>query len=156
VKEDSFVGAAAVGVIGALLSLVFAMLDRRNEELLRSAEDVLLALEEQAMFRGALFTPAQRHRRWPFGMRAETLPDGLELPLGLRMRSAEERRLRGKRLADAPVHQDGLRRQFREVTGIGLDGASPYRFGFWLPAVQWMVAVGFLLAAIACLLAGKA
>lgn len=148
-REGMYMGAAAASLLGAFLAAIFFLLDRRNEELLRESEDLLRTLEEEALFRDAHFTPPQRSRRWPLGLPAEQLPVQ-ELPLGLRRRSDAERRLRAAALDGAGG--DGWLRAFRLRIGLGLDGLSPYRFGFWLPAVEALVCAFLLVAAVAFLL----
>jgi hypothetical protein len=156
VKDGYLLGAAAVGALAAALAGVFLLLDRRNEELLRASEDLLRALEEQALFGEETFAPPPRPRRWPLGLAAETLPEGTALPLGLRLRTGRERALRAAALAGDRSPRPGawLLRAVRQGAGIGLDGQSPYRFGYWLPAIQIAVGAAFLAAAIACLAIG--
>jgi hypothetical protein len=137
--QQHWLAGTAAGLFGMLLSVVFLLLDRRNEELVRASEDLLHELEKQAIFGDAKFRPKQRSRRWPLGLPGETLSEDLEVPLGLRSRVAEEECLRKQALsapANAAPIGDRVRWWLRKNTAIGLTGESPYRFGFWLPAID--------------------
>lgn len=60
VKEKSFILAIIIALSGVIITIAFVALERRNEELVHIAEDILKSLEEDILFTGYI-----RHVRYP-------------------------------------------------------------------------------------------
>jgi hypothetical protein len=112
-KDGNFFVAAFVAGLGAFLTLVFILLDRRNEELVHIAEDVLLPLET-----GVLFKEYDHYVLWPHRRKwwGKMYTEKATKPSGIFLRQAEEERECGK---------------------------SRCEHGFWIPFFQIVVVVTF-------------
>jgi hypothetical protein len=156
--------------LASILSLFFLCLDRRMEELIHIAEDVLRLLEEDVIFQRFCGIPGQPARRWPLATSAERAKPRRQ-KLGIHVREDDDIRefrqgialASGKsglcHPAETPAMPGGwLQRArarveslldrgliiFRKISLIGNDGRSPYRVGYWFPAIQTILALLFL------------
>lgn len=113
-KENHFLLLLSASLLGVAISLMFLFLERRNEELVHRAEDILRNIETDV-----LFLNFSRTIKWP-----------------------KQRTLFGTMIqADTPK---ALGIFIREDDDEAHGKRSRYRHGFWLPLVQVTIAVVYL------------
>jgi hypothetical protein len=113
-QKDDYLPLLLASGLGTVITLFFIFLERRNEELVHVAEDILRALE-----RDVLFKDLQRVIRWP-KQRAwcgKMIEDDQRVPLGIFIR------------------QDYDESQNRK---------SKYAHGKWLPLIELIIACAYL------------
>ena len=116
VKEHMYVVSLFLAFLGVGSSIIFLCLDRRNEEFVHVAEDVLRAVEEDVLFRKEKRKTRCPRRRSIFGVMEED---------------------------DLKVHQTGI--FLREEADIAEFGPSPYRHGLWIPIFLLSMAGAYIL-----------
>jgi hypothetical protein len=117
-KGKFFLLSIIVALAGASISIIFIFLDRRNEELVHIAEDVLESLEKDVMFPEYRRVVNYPNRRNIFG---KIKACRKERPLGILLRQTKDK---------------------DEV------GPSAYAHGYWLPVIQYIIAATFFILAI--------
>ncbi len=107
-----------VAFLGVSIAIIFIFIDRRNEELVHIAEDVLLCLEREVLFKDCKCII-----NWP-----------------------KRRKLSGSMKFQPTERQIGifLREEADEID----DGKSIYSHGKWLPRIHIIIALFFLLCCI--------
>jgi hypothetical protein len=123
IKDANMVLCGILGGLGVVITVCFAALDRRNEELVHVAEAVLESLENDVLFKNyrARIEWPKRRKWWG----------------GWVKRSEQDVRL-GILVGDAVKGTDGK-------------GESKYAHGTWLPVLQWFmfcIFLGFLIFAV--------
>jgi cobalamin biosynthesis protein CobD/CbiB len=115
IRNDYIFLSTFVSVLGVIISLLFIFLDRRNEELVHVAEDVLLSLEKDILFKDY-----NRIIDWP-----------------------KQRTWLGKMESHKAERQLGI--ILREEADKNDHKESKYAHGTWLPLIQLIIAMFFLL-----------
>jgi hypothetical protein len=117
--KQLYIPAIVVSLVGAVVAAVFVFLERRNEELVYIAEDVLEKLENDILF--------------DFSFKATVV-------------SPRRRGLLGNPLAKAKseIRLGILNRQAAEEKA---EGQSKYSHGKWMPRIQFIVLIAFLIFA---------
>jgi len=119
-KENFFFLSFIVALAGTSITLIFVFLDRRNEELVHIAEDILESLEKDVIFPEYIREVNYPKRRSILG---KMIASPKERPLGIILRQAKD----------------------RDTDGVG---PSVYTHGFWLPVIQCIIASTFFILAI--------
>jgi len=146
--------AAIVAALAAVLSVFFLFLDRRNEELVHVAEDVLRELERDVIFKGFRGEVGHGARRRPLAFAVERERRAGPQQLGIHLREAEDvsylagELKKGHRPGELPLVW------VRDFLRLPADGRSPYRHGFWFPVVYTVIGATFALAFANALYAG--
>lgn len=107
----------AVSLLGSFITTIFIYLERRNEELVNLAEEILKTLEREVLFKDL-----SRYMEWP-----------------------KQRSYVGKMEAEIRLVPLGI--FTREDHDKLLDRTSKYSHGTWMPRVQLSVVVCYLLFA---------
>ena len=128
----------ALALFAALLTVFFMFLDRRNEELVHVAEDVLESLEWDVLFSKYDRPVRPKRRRWWGGM---TSNDREEKQLGIFRRQTADDYGEGREPEDA----SGIRNIVQKYRPFE---RSKYEHGKWLPRFQFWVLVMFFALAI--------
>jgi hypothetical protein len=115
IDKQLYVPAIVVSLVGAVVAAFFVFLERRNEELVYIAEDVLEKLENDVLFVDFKAKVISPRRRNLFGCRERK--DKREITLGI------------------------LSRQTVEENDFG---KSPYSHGNWMPGIQILVLIVFV------------
>jgi hypothetical protein len=63
-QSQNWLTLLSVSALGTVVTLFFVFLDRRNEELVHVAEDILRALEKDVLFKGFIRTSKFKQRTW--------------------------------------------------------------------------------------------
>ncbi len=120
-KEHFYPLLTLLALFGVAITVIFIFLERRNEELVHVAEDVLESLESDV-----LFAKYDRDILWPrrrdlWGRKKKA--SRLSRPLGILLRQTKDD-------SDSRC------------------GVSQYSHGTWLPRFQYFIGLGFLILAI--------
>jgi hypothetical protein len=150
-KDGNYLFSTTLALAGAVLTIFFICLDRRNEELVHIAEDVLGALESDALFTGydRFISWPKRHKHW-YALEVEGSPT--YRPLGIfRRQIADESGLvetvsiqqtsEGKEI----VNKDCT--EWKKSEPQKCD-KSKYEHGKWLPGFQFCILGMFVILAI--------
>jgi len=136
-KDSHYGTASVIALSGALLTLTFIFLDRRNEELVHISEDNLEALESQLLFANFNQQIAWPRRRGLLG----SMPTTTSVrPLGIFRRQTAD--VKGS-LADKACPDPR-----NPQTGIDFKGESTYAHGIWMPRFQFAICLIFVALAM--------
>lgn len=137
--------------VGAFLSLAFRFLDKRNVQLLETAEDVMRAIEEKKLYANA---DSARYHDNRLSFNSSTFPEITLSPIPLAVLWREE--------CESLWHNSlkPLERSFsgdrRELFGKLASRVIWWKkHNFWIPFVQWIMVAVFSGAAVAALLQGE-
>lgn len=133
-KDRNFLLAGGMAFTAAGLSLLFIFLDRRNEELVYIAEDVLESLETDVLFSTFGHAVSPRHRNF-WGIERKT-SEKTTAAIFLRERREETPVTAGGAGGDGP-------KEYRYK--------SPYKHGRWLPRFQGAIMILFVAMTLAAI-----
>jgi hypothetical protein len=133
-KDGDFEFAATLAVLGAVLTVFFIKLERRNEELVDISEDLLLSLENDVLFKGYDKNVPWPHRRGKWRNEGGNVVFREAFLFPSKMNEWQQTRPSGI-----------FRRQHQEQKEWG---RSRSEHGYWLPRFQLAIMVAFVVLAV--------
>ena len=131
-KDEKSPVAMWIAILGAVLTVCFLALDRRNEELVHITEDVLESLEAEVLFCNYDRLVAYPRRRTWYGRMKKKPAE--PRPLGIFRRQAADQ----QGMTGASAGPGGPPTQYRKIKN------SWYQHGVWLPLFQVLIIVMFV------------
>ncbi len=141
-KDGQYLISTALASVGALLTLVFIILDRRNEELVHISEDVLESLEWDLLFSGynrVIAWPKRRNWLGFMNVKSQLRPIGI-----FRRQSADTSGLECERYRDP---SGAIKEATASKFGICTESRR-YEHGKWLPRFQLAIFGIFVFLAV--------